>query len=127
MLPAIEEGFFQREITEAAVRFQREVENGRRVIVGVTDFRSGEQPPTPLLKMDADGYRRQVARLREVRRTRDNRAVTQRLAELARAARRDDVNLMAPILDAVNEYATLQEMMDVLREAWGVYEEPVIL
>jgi methylmalonyl-CoA mutase N-terminal domain/subunit len=77
--------------------------------------------------MDVDGYRRQVARLNEVRRTRDNRAVRQRLAELARAARREDVNLMVPILDAVNEYATLQEMMDVLREAWGIYEEPVIL
>jgi methylmalonyl-CoA mutase N-terminal domain/subunit len=59
VLPALEEGFFQREITEAAVRFQREVERGRRVIVGVTDYVSGEQPPTPLLKMDADGYRRQ--------------------------------------------------------------------
>ncbi|PJF45969.1 MAG: methylmalonyl-CoA mutase, partial [Candidatus Thermofonsia Clade 3 bacterium] len=96
-------------------------------IVGVTDFVSGEQPTPPLLKMDVDGYRRQVARLNEVRRSRDNRAVSQRLAELARAARHEDVNLMAPILDAVNEYATLQEMMDVLREAWGVYEEPVIL
>ncbi len=127
VLSAIEDGFFQREIAEAAVRFQREVESGRRVIVGVTDFVSGEQPTPPLLKMDVDGYRRQVARLNEVRRSRDNRAVSQRLAELARAARREDVNLMAPILDAVNEYATLQEMMDVLREAWGVYEEPVIL
>ncbi len=127
VLPALEEGFFQREIAEAAVRFQREVESGRRVIVGVTDFVSGEQPTPPLLKMDVDGYRRQVARLNEVRRSRDNRAVSQRLAELARAARREDVNLMAPILEAVNEYATLQEMMDVLREAWGVYEEPVIL
>jgi len=127
VLPAIEDGFFQREIAESAVRFQREVESGRRVIVGVTDFISGEQPTPPLLKMDVDGYRRQVARLNEVRRTRDNRAVRQRLAELARAARREDVNLMVPILDAVNEYATLQEMMDVLREAWGIYEEPVIL
>jgi methylmalonyl-CoA mutase N-terminal domain/subunit len=127
VLPAIEDGFFQREITDAAVRFQREVESGRRVIVGVSDFISGEQPPTPLLKMDADGYQRQVMRLNQVRRTRDNRAVNQRLAELARAARRDDVNLMPPLLEAVNEYATLQEMMDVLREAWGVYEEPVIL
>lgn len=113
VLPAIEDGFFQREIAESAVRFQREVENGRRVIVGVTDFVSGEQPTPPLLKMDVDGYRRQVARLNEVRRSRDNRSVRQRLAELARAARREDVNLMAPILDAVNEYATLQEMMDV--------------
>lgn len=127
VLPALEEGFFQREITEAAVRFQREVESGRRVIVGVTDYLSSEQQAVPLLRMDEEGYRRQVERLHSVRRTRDNRAVSARLADLARAARREDANLMPLLIDAVNAYATLQEMMDVLREAWGVYEEPVIL
>ena len=127
LLPALEEGFFQREITEAAVRFQREVEAKRRIIVGVNDFVSGDAQKTPLLEMDVAGYQRQVDRLHEVRRSRDNRAVRARLADLAAAARREDVNLMAPLLDAVREYATLQEMMDVLREAWGVYEEPVIL
>jgi methylmalonyl-CoA mutase N-terminal domain/subunit len=81
----------------------------------------------PLLRIDEAGYHRQLERLRSVRRTRDNRAVSQRLLDLAHAARREDANLMAPLLAAVNEYATLQEMMDVLREAWGVYEEPVIL
>ncbi|HQY91139.1 MAG: methylmalonyl-CoA mutase family protein [Caldilinea sp.] len=128
VLPALEEGFFQREITEAAVRFQREVESRRRVIVGVTDFMSdAPQQSVPLLRIDEAGYHRQLERLRSVRRARDNRAVSQRLLDLARAARREDANLMAPLLAAVNEYATLQEMMDVLREAWGVYEEPVIL
>ncbi len=128
VLPALEEGLFQREITEAAVRYQREVESRRRVIVGVNDYVSdGKQQGVPILEMDVAGYRRQVARLAEVRRTRDNRAVTQRLGELGRAARQENANLMAPLLAAVNEYATLQEMMDVLREAWGVYEEPVIL
>ncbi|HRW45862.1 MAG: methylmalonyl-CoA mutase, partial [Caldilineaceae bacterium] len=128
VLPALEEGFFQREITEAAVRYQREVESKRRVIVGVNDYVSdGTQRSVPILEMDVEGYRRQVARLAEVRRTRDSRAVTQRLGELGRAARRENTNLMAPLLAAVNEYATLQEMMDVLREAWGVYEEPAIL
>ena len=57
--------------------------------------------------MDVEGYRRQMDRLQEVRRTRDNRAVRRRLATLRQAARREDVNLMGPILDAVNEYATL--------------------
>ncbi|MCB0058342.1 MAG: methylmalonyl-CoA mutase, partial [Caldilineaceae bacterium] len=128
VLPALEEGFFQREITEAAVRYQREVESRRRIIVGVNDYVSdGTQRSVPILEMDVEGYRRQVARLAEVRRTRDSRAVTQRLGELGRAARRENTNLMAPLLAAVNEYATLQEMMDVLREAWGVYEEPAIL
>jgi methylmalonyl-CoA mutase N-terminal domain/subunit len=127
VLPALEEGFFQREITEAAVRFQREVEARRRIIVGVNDYVSGEQQKVPILQMDVEGYQRQLRRLHEVRRTRDNRAVSQRLGELGQAARRQGANLMPLILAAVNEYATLQEMMDVLRDAWGVYEEPVIL
>jgi methylmalonyl-CoA mutase N-terminal domain/subunit len=127
LLPALEEGFFQREITEAAVRFQREVEAKRRIIVGVNDYVSGGAQKAPLLEMDVAGYQRQVDRLHEVRRSRDNRAVRARLAELGAAARREDANLMPLLLDAVREYATLQEMMDVLRAAWGVYEEPVIL
>jgi methylmalonyl-CoA mutase N-terminal domain/subunit len=127
VLPALEEGFFQREITEAAVRFQREVEAQRRIIVGVNDYVSGERQKVPILQMDVAGCERQIRRLNELRRSRDNRAVSQRLNELAQAARQDGKNLMLPILDAVNEYATLQEMMDVLRQAWGVYEEPVIL
>jgi methylmalonyl-CoA mutase N-terminal domain/subunit len=127
VLPALEEGYFQREITEAAVRFQREVEGGRRVIVGVNDYVSGERQKVPILQMDVQGYQRQLERLAEVRRTRDNRAVTACLHALDQAARQEGQNLMLPILAAVREYATLQEMMDVLREAWGVYEEPVIL
>ena len=128
VLPALEEGFFQREITEAAVRFQREVEANRSIIVGVNEYaHTNETLPVPLLEMDVEGYKRQMARLGEVRRTRDNRAVVRRLNELEQAARREDVNLMGPILEAVNEYATLQEMMDVFRGVWGEYEEPVIL
>jgi methylmalonyl-CoA mutase N-terminal domain/subunit len=127
VLTALEEGFFQREITEAAVRFQREVEAQRRIIVGVNDYVSGERQKVPILQMDVAGYTRQIRRLNEVRRTRDNRAVTARLQELAHAARQENKNLMPPILAAVAEYATLQEMMDVLRDTWGVYEEPVIL
>jgi methylmalonyl-CoA mutase N-terminal domain/subunit len=128
VLPALEEGFFQREITEAAVRFQREVEANRRIIVGVNEYaHANEVHPVPLLEMDVEGYKRQMERLGEVRRTRDNRAVVQRLTELKQAAKREDVNLMGPLLDSVNEYATLQEMMDVFRDVWGEYEEPVIL
>ncbi len=127
VLPAIEQGFFQREIAEAAARFQWEVETKRRIIVGVNEYVADEEPEIPILKMDEEGYERQVRRLQEVRRTRDNRAVRRCLNELREAARRDDVNLMYPILEAVKEYATLQEMMDVLREVWGEYREPLIL
>ena len=127
VLPALEEGFFQREIAEAAVRFQREVDAQRRIIVGVNDFVSGEQSKVPILEMDVAGYQRQLTRLQTVRRSRDNRAVGQRLAELKAAARDEERNLMPLLLDAVSEYATLQEMMDVLRDVWGEYQEPVIL
>ncbi|GAP63072.1 methylmalonyl-CoA mutase, N-terminal domain [Ardenticatena maritima] len=127
VLPAIEQGFFQREIAEASAQFQWEVETKRRIIVGVNEYTMAEEVEIPILKMDEAGYERQVRRLNEVRRTRDNRAVRQRLAELRQAAQRDDVNLMYPIIEAVKEYATLQEMMDVLREVWGEYREPLIV
>ena len=127
VLPALEEGYFQREITESALRYQREIESKRRVIVGVNEFATEKPQPVSLLRMDVEGYARQKSRLDEVRRTRDNRAVQQRLGDLARASRREGENLMEPILGAVREYATLQEMMDVLRESWGIYEEPAIL
>ena len=127
VMRGIEEGFFQREIVEAASRYQQEVEAKRRVIVGVNDYTMEEEIPIPILAMDEEGYERQVKRLAEVRRSRDNRAVRQRLQELRQAARREDVNLMGPILEAVREYATLQEMMDVLRDEWGEYVEPVIV
>ncbi len=127
VMRGIEEGFFQREIVEAASRYQQEVEAKRRVIVGVNDYTMEEEIPIPILAMDEEGYDRQVKRLAEVRRNRDNRAVRQCLQELRQAARREDVNLMGPILAAVREYATLQEMMDVLRDEWGEYVEPVIV
>ncbi|MBK8049595.1 MAG: methylmalonyl-CoA mutase family protein [Anaerolineales bacterium] len=127
VLRAIEEGYFQREITESAVRYQREVESRRRIIVGVNDYVSGEAQPVPLLRMDVEGYHRQLQRLAEVRAQRDPETVRMRLDELAAAAQSNNANLMAPILAAVHAYSTLQEMMDVLRRVWGVYEEPVIL
>ncbi|RME63429.1 MAG: methylmalonyl-CoA mutase [Caldilineae bacterium] len=127
VMVGVERGFFQREIVEAAARFQEEVERKRRIIVGVNDYVMDEEMKIPLLEMDVEGYKRQIERLHGVRRERDNRAVVQRLRELEQAARQEDHNLMYPILEAVNEYATLQEMMDVLRDVWGEYEEPVIV
>ncbi len=126
VLPAIDRGFFQREIIEAAVRYQQEVERGERVIVGVNDFVQEEDIKVPILEMDVDGYSRQLARLADVRRSRDNRAVMSKLADL-RVAAQGSANLMPPILEAVREYATLQEMMDVLRDVWGEYTEAAIL
>ena len=126
VLPAIEHGYFQREIADSAARYQHEIEQKRRIIVGVNDFTEAAPVRVPLLKMDRDGERRQFERLARVKRERDNGAVQSRLAAL-RAGAQGSANLMPFLLDAVNAYATLQEMMDVLRGVFGVYQEPVIL
>jgi methylmalonyl-CoA mutase N-terminal domain/subunit len=125
VLPAIEDGFFQREIAESAYRYQQEIDRSERTIVGVNDYVSGEPPAIPILSMDPQGYERQVARLRRVRAERDNRAVTACLARLRDAARDGHTNLMYPILEAVCAYATLGEITDVFREVFGEYQEPV--
>ncbi len=123
VIPAIEKGFFQQEIAEAAFQYQMEVDAKRRIIVGVNEYVEDTPMEIPLLEMDPQGYERQVARLREVRRTRDNREVLKALREVRRAAR-NGTNLMYPILDAVAAYATLGEIMGVLREEFGEWEEP---
>ncbi len=124
VIPAIEKGFFQQEIADAAFRYQLEVDAKRRIIVGVNEYIDEAPLEIPLLEMDPQGYERQVARLREVRRTRDNREVLRTLHEVREAAR-NGKNLMYPILDAVAAYATLGEIMGVLREEFGEWEEPV--
>jgi methylmalonyl-CoA mutase N-terminal domain/subunit len=120
-LPCIDNGFFVREIADASYRFQREVEDKERIIVGVNDFVTNEALDIPILQMDQEGERKQVARLAEVRRTRDNREVSRTLEDLRQAARVSK-NLMPYLVDAVKAYATLGETMDVLRDVFGVYE-----
>ncbi|NOX64073.1 MAG: methylmalonyl-CoA mutase family protein [Chloroflexi bacterium] len=124
VIPAIEQGFFQREIAEAAYRYQMEIDTRRRLVVGVNEYVAEEPIEIPLLEMDPNGYDRQVARLQRVRAERDNSAVQKALAELADYARGDE-NLMPPIIEAVKVYATLGEITDVFREVFGIYHEPV--
>jgi methylmalonyl-CoA mutase N-terminal domain/subunit len=126
VLSAIETGFFQKEIADAASRYQREIDTHQRTIVGVNDYVMDEPLQIPILAMDPQGYEVQCARLEEVRTTRDQQAVAGSLADLRQAAR-GTANLMSPILEAVKAYATLQEIMDVFREVFGEYQEtPVI-
>lgn len=125
VIPALEAGFMQREIADAAFRTQREIDTGERSIVGVNDYVAAEPPAIPLLEMDPQGYARQVARLQRVRAERDSSAVATALARLADAARDGKTNLMHPILDAVNAYATLGEITGVFRQVFGEYQEPV--
>jgi methylmalonyl-CoA mutase N-terminal domain/subunit len=124
VIPALEVGFMQREIAEAAFRFQQEIDRGQRTIVGVNDYVADEELAIPILEMDPQGYARQVARLERVRAGRDNGQVEQALRRLADCARGSD-NLMVPILEAVNAYATLGEITNVFREVFGEYQEPV--
>jgi len=126
VLPAIEAGYFQREIAESAFRYQREIDTMQRTIVGVNEYQQADPITIPMLHMDPEGERRQIARLDELRRTRDNEKVGTALAALREAAK-GTANLMPFILDAVKAYATLQEITDVFREVFGVYEEPVIV
>ncbi len=126
VIPAIEKGFFQRELAESAYRYQREIDRHERTIVGVNDYVLDEPLAIPLLQMDPDGERRQIARLQRVRAERDNQVVSERLAALETAARGTE-NLMPFILDAVRAYATLGEICGVFRKVFGEYREPVIV
>ena len=128
VLPAIDSGFYQSEISLAAYRYQREIDAGRRNIVGVNAFADpDEELRIPILQMDPRGYERQIARLDALRRERDNEQVGAALAALRAAAQStvgSRANTMPFILEAVRAYATLGEITDVFREVFGTYVEP---
>ena len=126
VIPAIEKGFFQREIAEAAYRYQMEIDTHQRTIVGINEFTEDAPIRIPLLEMDPQGYKRQVARLERVRRERDNERVGSALEALRQAAKGTE-NTMPTILDCVRAYATLGEIMGVFREVFGEYREPTII
>ncbi|MEW5985147.1 MAG: methylmalonyl-CoA mutase family protein [Chloroflexota bacterium] len=124
VLPAIEQGFFQREISNAAYRYQQEIDTHQRTIVGVNGYSdSSEELRIPILAMDPKGYERQVGRLARLRQERDNERVGQTLSALRRAAAGTE-NTMPYILAAVRAYATLGEITDVFRQVFGTYQEP---
>jgi methylmalonyl-CoA mutase N-terminal domain/subunit len=122
IIRAVEEGYPQKEIAESAYAYQREVEQGERLIVGVNAFKTEGGQPIELLKIDEEVAHAQVARLEEVKRTRDDEKVRAALAKVESAARGTD-NLMPPVLEAVKAYATLGEICDVFRKVFGQYRE----
>jgi methylmalonyl-CoA mutase N-terminal domain/subunit len=126
VIPAVERGFFQREIAEAAYRYQMEIDTHQRVMIGVNELAEAEPVRIPLLEMDPAGYDRQVARLERIRRERDSEQVGATLDALRQAARTAE-NTMPYILDCVRAYATLSEIMGVFREVFGEYREPTII
>ncbi|HEX8069103.1 MAG TPA: methylmalonyl-CoA mutase family protein [Pyrinomonadaceae bacterium] len=124
MLRAIETGYVQREIQEAAYQYQRAVETGDAVVVGVNRFQAAEDAAPPLLRIDPAVEQNQCARLRHLRARRDNAAVASALAAVEASARGTD-NLLPHILAAVEAYATVGEISHTLRRVWGEYREAV--
>jgi methylmalonyl-CoA mutase N-terminal domain/subunit len=122
VLAGIEQGFFQREIADAAFHYQQQLESRDKVMVGVNEFVDDDPIDIPILKIDPDVERAQINRLTELRRARDNERVERTLADLTRAAQRDE-NVMPAVLEAVRAYATVQEMSEAMKVVLGSYRE----
>ena len=123
-LGAIEQGFIQREIQESAFRFQREIENNQRIVVGVNRYESPQPPLEGTLKIDPALARQQIESLTRVKEQRDQKKVQNTLAQLREAAL-GEANTMPVILECVEAYASLGEISDVLRDVFGEYEASV--
>jgi methylmalonyl-CoA mutase N-terminal domain/subunit len=123
---AIENGFPQQEIQQAAYKYQQAIESEDSIVVGVNRFQNEEQEPTDILKIDADLERRQVEKLHKLKESRDNDAVKRALKKIADSAA-GDTNLMPVIVDAVRVYTTLGEISDTMRETFGEFHPPVFV
>ena len=122
MVKAIERGYPQMEIAEAAYRFQKQIDSGEKVIVGVNKYVT-DHPPITIWRMRPEIEQRQLKRLQEVRRTRNHPRVKEALEEIRKASLNGE-NLMPHIINAVREYATIQEICDVWRDVFGRYTDP---
>jgi len=126
-IAAIEKGFFQKEIADSAYKYQREVDEKKRIIVGCNEYTIEEEKcPIDLLRVDPKVEKEQIARLQKLKRERDNKKVKETLEKLHYAAEKDE-NLMPTIIEAVKAYATLGEITDVLRKVYGEYKELIII
>lgn len=126
-IAAIEKGFFQKEIADSAYKYQREIDEKRRTIVGVNDYALEEEEcPIELLRVDPKVEKEQVAGLQKLKRERDIRKVNEVLGRLRNSAEKDE-NLMPLIIEAVKAYATLGEVCEVLRQVYGEYKELIVI
>jgi methylmalonyl-CoA mutase N-terminal domain/subunit len=126
VIPAIEAGFFQKEIADAAFRYQQELEDKRRLVVGINEFLVDDELPIDILRIDPKLESQQAARVQEVRRKRDAAKCSKALTDLGKAAAGTD-NLMPYILDAVRAYATEGEIMQTLIGVFGLYTETAVI
>ncbi|HEY0593941.1 MAG TPA: methylmalonyl-CoA mutase family protein, partial [Thermoanaerobaculia bacterium] len=126
MVEAIEAGFPQREIWDASYQFQRAVESGEKIIVGVNKYQMENEEPFDILYIDESVTGEQLALLEKVRRERNASLVSDTLGRLKDAAKDPQINTMPYILDCVKAYATVGEISDALREVFGTYQEPAL-
>jgi methylmalonyl-CoA mutase N-terminal domain/subunit len=123
VIPAIEAGFFQKEIADAAYRYQKELDYKEKIIVGLNDFvEEDEKIDIPILKISKEVGIKQVAQLKAMKASRNNKKVEESIASLIQSAK-DGTNMMPRILDCARNYVTLGEMCSALKEPFGIYEE----
>ena len=128
IVKAVEEGYPQREIARAAFEFQREVDSGRRSIVGVNKYTTpGEEDHIPTLKIELETESNQIGRVKQFRSARDAAKVEAALAAVRAALKDDKQNVMPPIFDAVKQHVTLGEICDLFRSELGEYRDPAYL
>jgi methylmalonyl-CoA mutase N-terminal domain/subunit len=125
VLEGIKKGFFQKEIAESAYRLQKEIEEGKRVLVGVNRYVVEEEPEIKILKIPEYVEARQIKRVKEYKKNRDMSKVESSLNRLRLKA--NEENLMPYIIDAIKNKATLGEIVNALKEVWGEYVEPIIV
>ncbi|MFB0532863.1 MAG: methylmalonyl-CoA mutase family protein, partial [Desulfatiglandales bacterium] len=123
MVTAIERNYPQMEVADSAYRYQKQISSGEKTVVGVNKYSTEEELPVETVQIEPELEEKQIQWTNRVKNSRDNRKVRDTLEKLGEAAQRDD-NLMHYIIDAVKEYATLQEICDVFRDVFGVYRDP---
>ncbi len=124
VLAGIDKGYFQREIAKSAYAYQKQVEKGERIVVGVNKYVMDDKVDIPLLEIDDSVETEQCEALRQLRQARDNAKVDSTLAELKAACKDESKNLMPYLVECSKAYVTLGEMVDVMREVFGEYQEP---
>ena len=125
VIPAIKANFFQKEIANASYKYQQEIEKSERIIVGVNDFQLREPCSTPILKIDDQVSKDQIDLLNKIRKNRNNEMVREKLEKLKIAAQGSE-NLMPYIIDTIREYASIGEIVSILKEVFGTYDEDSI-
>jgi len=123
---AIEKGFYQKEIADAAYKYQKDVESKKEIIIGVNEFVTEEEMPITTLKVDPEVRKRQIERLNKVKKERDNKKVEEALNKLRKAAEKGE-NIMPATFEAIKNYATIGETSNILREVFGEYKALTIV